>query len=178
MEGKYKARSPKFKKLIGKLSDIRGNEFNSVVYQKLNSIDGLIVRERLSKVNGKRITDENGNVLGDIDVFYIVPEKRKIVVGEVKDFSFAKSPYEMDQEYKRIFVDGEKPCYMTKHKLRVKWIQDHLEDVKKHFGLPNGKWSVRPAMFVSDDIVSNAFYHQKETILVYSQITEKSVKSV
>ena len=99
------AKQAELKKLIGKLSDIRGNEFNSVVYQKLNSIDGLIVRERLSKVNGKKITDENGNVLGDIDVFYIVPEKRKIVVGEVKDFSFAKSPYEMDQEYKRIFVD-------------------------------------------------------------------------
>ena len=178
MEGKYKARSPKLKKLIGKLSDIRGNEFNSVVYQKLNSIDGLIVRERLSKVNGKKITDENGNVLGDIDVFYIVPEKRKIVVGEVKDFSFAKSPYEMDQEYKRIFVDGEKPCYMTKHKRRVKWIQEHLEDVRKHFGLPDGKWSVTPVMFVSDDIVSNAFYHQRETIIVYSQITEKNVKSV
>ena len=178
MEGKYKARHPKLKKLIGKLSDIRGNEFNTIVYQKLNSIDGLIVRERLSKINGKKIADENGNVLGDIDVFYIVPEKRKIVVGKVKDFSFAKSPYEMDQEYKRIFVDGDKPCYMTKHKRRVNWVKNHIEDVKKHFDLPDGKWAVRAAMFVSDDIVSNAFYHQKETILVYPQITEKSVKAV
>lgn len=178
MEGKYNARKPKLKKLIGKLSDIRGNEFNSIVYQKLNSIDGLIVQERLAKVNGKKIADEKGNILGDIDVFYIVPEKRKIVVGEVKDFSFAKSPYEMDQEYKRIFVDGEKPCYMTKHKRRVAWIQEHLEDVKKHFCLSDGKWVVKPAMFVSDDIVSNAFYHQGETIIVYSQITEKSVKAV
>ena len=178
MEGKYKARKPKLQKLIGKLSDIRGNEFNSVVYEKLNSIDGLVVQERLSKVNGKKITDENGNVLGDIDVFYIVPEKQKIVVGEVKDFSFAKSPYEMDQEYKRIFVDGEKPCYMTKHKRRVAWIKAHIDDVKKHFGLPDGKWTVKAAMFVSDDVVSNAFYHQHETIIVYSQITEKLIKSV
>ena len=178
MEGKYNARKAKLKKLIGKLSDIRGNEFNSVVYKKLNSIDGLIVREQLSKINGKKIADANGNVLGDIDVFYIVPEKRKIVVGEVKDFSFAKSPYEMDQEYKRIFVDGDKPCYMTKHKRRVNWVKNHIDDVKKHFDLPDGKWSVRAVMFVSDDIVSNAFYHQKETILVYSQITEKSAKSV
>ena len=178
MEGKYKARHQKLKTLVGKLSDIRGNEFNTAVYQKLRSIDGLIVRERLSKINGKKIADENGNVLGDIDVFYIVPEKRKIVVGEVKDFSFAKSPYEMDQEYKRIFVDGDKPCYMTKHKRRVNWVKNHIEDVKIHFDLPDGKWSVRAAMFVSDDIVSNAFYHQQETIIVYSQIAEKNVKSV
>lgn len=178
MEGKYKARKPKLRKLIGKLSDIRGNEFNAVFYQKLNAIEGLIVRERLSKINGKKISDINGNVLGDIDVFYIVPDKRKIVVGEVKDFSFAKNPYEMDQEYKRIFVDGEKPCYMTRHKKRVAWVQDHIEDVKSHFGLSEGKWAVVPVMFVSQDIVSNAFYHQQERIVVYSQINETTAKSV
>lgn len=178
MNGKYKARRKKLKQLIGKLSDIRGNEFNSAVYQKLNSIDGLIVRERLSKINGKKITDTNGNVLGDIDVFYIVPDKHKIVVGEVKAFSFAKNPYEMKQEYKRIFVDGDKPCFMTKHKRRVVWIEEHLEDVKLHFGLADGNWSVKAVMFVNEEVVSNAFYHQNESIIVYSKITEKNVKSV
>lgn len=178
MEAKYKARGSKLKRLIGRLSDIRGNEFNTVVYKKLNSINGLIVRERLSKVNGKKIADAKGNVLGDIDVFYIVPDKHKIVVGEVKDFSFAKNPYEMDQEYKRIFVDSDKPCYMTKHKRRATWIRNHLEDVKAHFGLSDGKWLVKTVMFVSEDIVSNAFYHQGEQIIVYSQINENNVKAV
>lgn len=117
-------------------------------------------------------------MLGDIDVFYIILDKRKIVVGEVRDFSFAKNPYEMDQEYKRIFVDGDKPCYMTKHKRRAAWVKDHLEDVKAHFNLPDGKWSVRTVMFVSEEIVSNAFYHQNETIIVYSDISAESVKSV
>lgn len=178
MEGRYKARHSKLIELIGKLSNIRGKEFNSVVCRKLCSIDGLIVRERLSKINGKKITDDQGNDLGDIDVFYIVPEKRKIVVGEVKDFSFAKNPYEMDQEYKRIFVDGKKPCYMTKHKRRVAWVQEHLEDVKAHFDLADGKWTVKPVMFVSEEIVSNAFYHRNEQIIVYSQISEENVKLV
>ena len=178
MDGKYHARRPKLKQLIGKLSDKRGNDFNAVVAQKLSSIDGLIVCEKLSKINGKKIADSNHNVLGDIDVFYIILDKRKIVVGEVKDFSFAKNPYEMDQEYKRIFVDGDKPCYMTKHKRRAAWVKDHLEDVKAHFNLPDGKWSVRTVMFVSEEIVSNAFYHQNETIIVYSDISAESVKSV
>lgn len=178
MSGKYKARRPKLKQLIGKLSDKRGNDFNAAVAQKLSSIDGLIVREKLSKINGKKIVDKNNNVLGDIDVLYIIPEKRKIVVGEVKDFSVAKNPYEMDQEYKRIFVDGEKPCYMTKHKRRAIWIKDHLEDVKAHFNLPEGKWSVKTVMFVSEEIVSNLFYHQGEHIIIYSNITKKTVGSV
>lgn len=178
IEGKYKARKPKLKKLIGKLGDKRGNDFNSVVAHKLAGFDGLIVQEKLSKINGKKITGPEGNVLGDIDVFYIVPNQFKIVVGEVKDFSFAKNPYEMDQEYQRIFVDGDKPCYMTKHKRRAAWIQDHLEDVKRHFNLPDGKWIVKAVMFVSEEIVSNAFYHQGETIIVYSDITEDTAKQI
>lgn len=178
IEGKYKARKGKLKKLIGKLGDKRGNDFNAVVARKLSGFDGLIVREKLAKVNGKKIADPNGNVLGDIDVFYIIPDQAKLVVGEVKDFSFAKNPYEMDQEYKRIFVDGEKPCYMTKHKRRAAWIEEHLDDVKKHFNLPDGKWTVKTVMFVSEEIVSNAFYQQGETIIVYSDMTEDIVKRV
>jgi hypothetical protein len=178
IEGKYKARKSKLKKLIGKLGDKRGNDFNSVVVRKLTSFDGLIVREKLSKVNGKKIASPDGNVLGDIDVFYIIPEKFLLVVGEVKDFSIAKNPYEMNQEYQRIFVDSEKPCYMTKHKRRATWIEEHTEDVKIHFNLPAGKWTVKTVMFVSEEIVSNAFYHQGETIIVYSDITEDRVKQL
>lgn len=119
-----------------------------------------------------------GNVLGDIDILYIVPELGKIVVGEVKDFSFAKNPYEMNQEYKRIFVDGDKQCFMTKHKRRAHWIQEHLEDVIQHFQLPHKKWCVRMTMFVSEAIISNEFYHQNESIIVYSEITEEKIKAV
>lgn len=99
-------------------------------------------------------------------------------MGEVKDFSFAKNPYEMDQEYKRIFVDGDKLCYMTKHKRRAAWVKEHLEAVKTHFNLPEGNWLVKTVMFVSEEVVSNAFYHQDEKIIVYSDITEENVKSV
>ena len=178
VEGRFKARGKKLKEAIGKLSNIRGNEFNSKVFVKLCSIDGLIVRERVSKINRKRIKDITGNDLGDIDILYIVPKNKKIVVGEVKAFAFAKNPYEMEQEYKRIFVDAEKPCYMTKHKRRVAWVEEHIEDVKTHFGLANGDWSVKAVMFVNEEIVSNDFYHENENIIVYSQITEKKVKSI
>lgn len=178
MTGKYKAYKSKLKKLMGELSHKRGNEFNDEVVKKLSAIKDLMVVARLSKVNGKKITDENNNVLGDIDVFCIVPEQRKIIVGEVKDFSFAKNPYEMNQEYKRIFVDDKKPCYMTKHKKRTDWIKKHMEDVKMHFGLKGEKWVVKTAMFVSEEIISNAFYHKNIKIIVYSNITEEAVKNI
>lgn len=178
MTGKYKARKPKLKQLIGKLSNKRGNDFNAAVAKKISLVEGLIVCEKLSKINGKRITDENNNVLGDIDVLYIVPKNMKIVVGEVKDFSIAKNPYEMNQEYKRIFVDEDKPSYLTKHKRRVEWVKNNIEDVKKHFSLVDGNWTVKSVMFVSEEIISNLFYHQKEKIIVYSNITKELLETV
>lgn len=174
-EGKYKARKPKLKQLIGKISNQRGNVFNHEVAVKLATIEGLIVREKVSKINGKRIADDNNNTLGDIDVLFIHPERKKIVVAEVKDFSIAKSPYEMDQEYKRIFVDSSKPCFMTKHKRRVQWIKNHIEDLKVHFHLTSDGWNVEGMMIVSEAIVSNAFYHQNEKIVIYSDITEQAI---
>ena len=178
LDGKYKARKPKMKQLIGRISKKRGNDFNSLVASKLRSINGIIVDEKVSKINGKKIKDENNNELGDVDVLYIVPEKKKIVVGEVKNFSLAKNPYETSQEYKRLFIDGEKPCFMTKHKRRVVWIENHLDDVKTHYHLRNEKWTIKSVMFVSDEIVSQELYHKKDKIIVYSNINDRSVKSV
>lgn len=177
-EGKYKARKEKLTQLIGRISNKRGNDFNSAVYQKLSEIPDLIVQKNVTKINGKKIASEDGNVLGDIDVLYIIPKRRKIVVGEVKDFSFAKNPYEMDREYKKIFVDDKKPCFMTKHKRRVTWIENHIDDVIEHFHLSNGKWSVRSAMFVSEEIISNLYYHKNETIITYSDINKDSAISI
>ncbi len=178
IEGKYKARKEKLTQLIGKISNKRGNDFNSAVYQKLSEIPELIVQKNVTKINGKKIASEAGNVLGDIDVLYVIPKRHKIIVGEVKDFSFAKNPYEMDREYKKIFVDGKKPCFITKHKRRISWVEEHLDDVIKHFNLPEGRWSVHSAMFVSEEIVSNLFYHKNETIITYSDITKSTIFSI
>ena len=178
IEGKYKARHEKLIQLIGKLSDKRGNEFNMKVAKKLSSLNELIVSEKLSKINGKRIVDENNNCLGDIDILYIAPGRWEIVVAEVKDFSLVKNPYEMYQEYMRFFVDGKNPCYMTKHRRRVRWVEDHIEDVLIHFNLTSGKWKVKSVLFVSKSIVSNDYFKCGERMIVYSDINEKSIKAV
>ena len=178
MEGKYKARSIKMRRLIGEISDKRGMEFNTEVANKLSSFNGLIVKERVSKINGTKLVDENNNDLGDIDVLCIIPEKHKIVVCEVKNFGFAKNPYEMNQEYQRLFVDTDKPCFMTKHKKRAAWVRQHIDDVKKQFSLSDGKWTVKPVMIVSEEIISNAYYKKGESILVYSNLTEKMIRTI
>ena len=169
----------KLKHYLGRLIDSRGNRFNDVVADKLRGFESLIVDSKVKKINGQRIADLNGNDLGDIDVLVIVPSKKKIVVVEVKDFSFAKTPYEMHQQYLSVFCDeGGKLCYISKHKKRVAWIKEHIEDVVSRYKLDQSKWKVFDALVVDESITSNEFYHQNQTILLYSELTEETFKRI
>lgn len=169
----------KMKRYLGKLIDARGNSFNDVVSEKLRTFGTLIVDSKVKRINGQRIADSSGNDLGDIDVLVIVPSKKKIVVVEVKDFSFAKTPYEMHQQYLSVFCDeGNKLCYISKHKKRVDWIKAHIDDVVAKYNLDQDKWKVFDALVVDESITSNEFYHQNQTILLYSELTEETFKRI
>lgn len=60
----------------------------------------------VSKIGKKRISGENNNTLGDIDVFAI-NRKQKLFVIETKDFSFSRNPYELAMEQEKVFI-GDK----------------------------------------------------------------------
>ncbi|MBR5874732.1 MAG: hypothetical protein IKY90_08380 [Oscillospiraceae bacterium] len=175
-DGKLKAESAALKQVISKLSNSRGNLFNSAVAEKLNTIKGLIVTEKVKKINGKMIADANRNTLGDIDVLIIDTRRRKIIVGEVKDFSFSKSPYEMHQQYLNVFCDnGNKLCYISKHKRRVDWIKSHLNDVIEHYKLSKKNWKVDDILILSEPVISNEYYHKNQKTILFSDISEKSI---
>ena len=175
-EGNLKADSKELKQLIGKIADNRGNQFNDAVIEKLRSIRGLIVDGKVQKINGRKIINENQNTLGDIDVLIINFGKKRIIVGEVKDFSFSKSPYEMQQQYLSVFCDnGKKLCYISKHKRRVDWVKNHLDDVIEHYRLPKGNWKVDDILILSEPIISNEYYHKKQKCILFSDISEKTI---
>lgn len=177
--GKFQARSDKLKSLIGTLCDKRGAEFNAVVAQKLQSVEGVVLKTQVKKINGLHLADEKGKDYGDIDVLFAIPATRTIVVGEVKDFSLVKNPYEMYQEYKAIFVDdGKKLCYLSKHKRRVAWVQTHLADTLTYMGLCGDDWVIKDVMIVSSPIVSSSFYDEKQRIIVFSDITFDSLNTI
>ncbi|EPB9401706.1 hypothetical protein ACRTAA_000385 [Clostridium perfringens] len=177
-EGTFKAKSKKLKILIGKVSNERGEDFNNSVYYKIKELD-IQVFKKIKKINNKKIADISGNTLGDLDILYIIPKKKLIVVGEVKDFNFSKSPYEMDQEYKKMFLDTEKEkCFATKHKRRVDWVLNHIDDLKVEYGLKDYKWRVKSLFIVNEPIISNAFYDKGLKIITYSQLNRKILENI
>lgn len=178
-EGKLKTREKRLTKLIGKISNKRGDDFNNQIYNKIQEIKGFIVDKNLKKINQKRIADENGNTLGDIDVLYIIPDRKRIVLAEVKDFNFSKSPYEMECEYQNMFVDKEdKKSFATKHKRRAAWVKEHIEDIKKHYRLTGDGWSVKDIFIVNEAIISNAFYNAGATIITYGELFKERLERV
>lgn len=175
LNSKIKVNSSKFNAFLGELINQRGNNFNDVVAERIKEISSFVVDKKIKRVNGKKIVNENKQDLGDIDVLVLIPQQKKIVVIEVKDFSFAKTPYEMHQEYLSVFCDEEnKLSYVSKHKKRVAWIAEHIDDILLQYNLPKGKWKVRETLIVDETIISNDYFHKGQNILLYSEITRRA----
>ena len=95
---------------IGSFPQTKEVRVNRAAFRK-----GEITEEQYVAFNKKKIADEKSDVLGDIDVLIIDEKKHRIVVAEVKNFDFSKNPYEIQAEYQKMFVDGKKKSFATKH---------------------------------------------------------------
>jgi len=178
-DGRFKAEQDEMKEYISRIANKRGNCFNDEVFDKINSIDGLLTFKKVKKINKRKIADENNLDLGDIDVLIINPKKKKIIVVETKDFTFSKTPYEMHRQYLNVFCDDDKNlCYISKHKKRVEWIKNHIADVIIEYKLDMIKWKVEDLLITSEPIVSNEYYHKKQKMLLYSEISDARIKSI
>lgn len=114
-DGKLSCYTKEMKDYISKINNLRGKNFNNLVYEYINNIDGFIVDKNVKNINNRKIEDINKNTLGDIYVLYINLKRKKIVLVETKDFNSVKNYYEMYNEYQRMFLDvDDKKCFFNK----------------------------------------------------------------
>lgn len=177
-EGKISTKNDKMSALIGRISDDRGRQFNKLIVDILLDMEVFVIDSNVDKINKKSVADENGNTLGDIDVLVIDNEKRRIYVTEVKDFNFSRNPYEIQLEYQKMFVDGKKKCYATKHARRVVWVKEHIEDLKLHYKLADVTWDVCGLFIVSEPLISTQVYHQKLEVISRAELSVERIRSI
>ena len=176
--GKLKTKSKKMESLIGEISDVRGAEFNELVYRKLNSFNAFDVYSNVSKVNRNKIA-ENKNPLGDIDVLIIDKQYHKIIAGEVKGFNVSRNPYEMYLEYKKMFENtNKKRCFYDKHNRRVDWCNNHVEDFKIQYNLDNVEWEVVGLFILDQPLISTEVYHKDIKMLTEKELSVENIRSV
>ena len=85
----------------------------------------------------------------------------------------------MHRQYLNVFCDDDKNlCYISKHKKRVEWIKNHIADVIIEYKLDMIKWKVEDLLITSEPIVSNEYYHKKQKMLLYSEISDARIKSI
>ncbi len=177
-EGKISTKNDKMSTLIGRISDDRGRRFNKLIADILSDMEVFVIDSNVDKINKQSVADEKGNTLGDIDVLIIDREKKRIYVAEVKDFNFSRNPYEIQQEYQKMFVDGKKKCYATKHARRVDWVKEHIEDVKLHYKLADVTWNVYGLFIVSEPLISTQVYHQKLEVISRAELSVERIRRI
>lgn len=177
-DGKISTKDKKMAALIGRISDNRGNLFNQLIADMLLDMKVFIIKTNVKKMNKNFIADENGNTLGDIDVLIIDKERHCVYVTEVKNFNFSRNPYEIQSEYQKMFVDGKKKCFATKHNRRVDWVRGHMEDLKLQYGLDNAYWEVKGLFIVSEPLISNKVYGQNIEVISKAELSIERIRGI
>lgn len=149
--GRLPARSPELKRLVSKLHNTRGREFNDEVADTLERFRGVIVKRRVKRIG-------NLKVPGDFDVLVAIPAKRKLRLIECKDLEVARMPHEIRSELLKIF-EGKRGKKSSVERLlcRRTWIQEHPNEVLDYLGCNDGgDWEVE-ALFVTDTEMMTPF---------------------
>ena len=168
--GTLKAHSYKMKNYIASITNKRGEDFNTFVYDSLKKRADLLVDKKVNKINGKQIRDTKKNKLGDIDVLVISGKNKTITAVEVKNFLLSRNMYEIHQEYTKMFDTSDPKSYFNKHMRRVEWCKNHISDIIEHYNLKQCKWKIDYCFIVSNPLVSNNALDVREKVYTMEEI--------
>jgi hypothetical protein len=151
-------RTQEMRRYQGEIVNRLGDWFNERVAQTLADSGRFVVRKRVKKVNGKRLTRDSGEVLGDVDVLAAERIRRRILSIEAKCLSLAKTPADLANERDELFGNLEnRTGAIGRHIERTEWLRAHLSDVLKELRIDpsdSERWSVAPLLVVDSDLVS------------------------
>lgn len=127
----------------------------------------------MSLISKVRIEVNKGEDLGDIDVLAIDTKAYKILIIECKDLLIARTPYELNLEIKKIFVDEN--SLIKKHLRRVEWVKKNIQILLDNFGLDNmKKWKVKPLFIVNEPPYSSHFRNTPGLeILIFDELEKR-----
>ncbi|MDJ0515712.1 MAG: hypothetical protein QNJ74_05385 [Trichodesmium sp. MO_231.B1] len=159
LTGRLQAKSKEMKEVISKITNQTGEDFNNKIADWFQQDSKLIVRRKVEKIGKIKIQGKKGKLLGDIDVLVADPKNLCIKIVECKNFSMARAPNQMKNELDELFMgrgkgESRKKSTVEHHQERVKWVNNHLQEVLIWLSLnPNLNWKVE-AIIVTDEELS------------------------
>lgn len=172
LSGKIQARGPELRSLNSELRHREGEAFNRDVAQFIAGMESTSVKSRVTKIADLTELETH---LGDIDVLAADRVAKRVLVIECKDFSIARTPYEVAQEIKDLFVGKKnKKSTIEKHLERTKWIKNNLHLVCEFLGIrPSGKWKTIPLIVVDELLVAPYLKKSPIPIITLDELRRK-----
>lgn len=91
------------REIVAKIRREQGASLNRQVADLFRDNGGVGVRENVKKLGGRRLERSQGQDLGDIDVLVVDPVHRAVLAIETKNFSSARTPFELSNEVDNLY---------------------------------------------------------------------------
>lgn len=167
------AKTKEFSRLLTKIVQPHGTNFNEKVANVFKGNKKFKVSKNKTKFGKVRIEANKGEDLGDIDVLAIDTKAHKILIIECKDLLIARTPYELNLERKKTFVDEN--SQIERHLRRAEWVKKNIQIVLDNFGLDNRKkWKVKSLFIVNEPLFSSHFRNNPGLeILTFDELAKR-----
>lgn len=177
LTGRFKTEYDKgsAKRFNGKILDEIGKDYTDFVYNKLNTNKELVCEKEKTVFNSKKMEDKDGQI-GDIDVLCVYNDKKIIYFLECKCFRLAKNADEMRNFIDRMYGDDG---HIKKVVKRIKWLEEHYEDVLREYNLSDSeKWTFKFAFIIDEPFILDYKGEYDIAILTSNDLTLESLETI
>ena len=148
----------KIKNLNGKILELKGEQFNIAAHNYLSkTIPDIHFYKGIKSFNNKRINNDKGEFLGDIDILGIDEKKQRIYLIEVKNYEYSKNMAEFGFELGEFLGTEKRKGFVEKELNRVYWVKKHINDVKKEYDLKGDCWHVLYTFLSNKPLLCSVF---------------------
>lgn len=149
--------SEEMKKLKGEIADRRGKTFCLELWREIAKLPRYLGRVAVKRFNNQRMTRDNGEDIGDVDVAVLDITTKTFFPIEAKSLTLAKTPNELKNELHELFDTENTESAVNRHLERVEWLSAHMSAVLREFRVYNedvSKWTINPIMVLGGNLLS------------------------
>lgn len=152
------------------------DQFARQVACKLSSL-GFTTRLSVKKVGKKRLADQDGNDIGDIDVLALHAASNTVLAVEAKDFEIARTPVEIANEVEKLFTGKKgKRSTVELHSRRIDWLRENAGIFAVDLGLPAGaRARVLGVMVTSEPLLTPLVAQSPFPVVAIDDLTAEAV---
>ncbi len=164
--------------LISGFQEKASKEYVREVKEWLRANTGYEIHSEVPIRPGKQLhSDEN---LGDVDLLCIDSRMKKILAIECKKINFGRNPREIANELKRfVGKEGSKDqSWVAKHQKRDEWLRNHLDVVRRAYGLEAGAWHVESMFLISEEISATYLTKMPLRFLSFPRLMREGVEAL